>query len=116
MKKYTGSCHCGAVRYEVETDLAKVISCNCSHCHKKGFLLHFVPATQFILLSGEENLTDYRFNTEKIAHLFCKTCGVQSFGRGAGKDGVPMVAVNARCLDNVDTDTLEVTKVDGKSM
>ncbi|MEK7181858.1 MAG: GFA family protein, partial [Patescibacteria group bacterium] len=99
MTKYTGGCHCGAVKYEVETDLSEVMDCNCSHCAKKGFLLAFVPADQFQLLSGEESLTEYRFNKKAIAHLFCSICGVQSFGRGSGPDGKEVVALNARCLD-----------------
>lgn len=115
MKKYTGGCHCGAVHYEVEAELDKVMECNCSHCSKKGFLLKFVPADHFKLVSGEDQLSEYRFNTKKIAHLFCKHCGVQSFGKGAGADGSATVALNVRCLDDVDTTALEVVKVDGKN-
>ena len=60
-------------------------------------------------------MSEYRFNTEKIAHLFCATCGVQSFGKAAGRDGTPMVAINARCLDGVDPAALTPQAVDGKS-
>ena len=117
MQTYTGHCHCGAVRFEAQLDLTKpVISCNCSHCGMKGWLLTFIPATQFTLHSGEENLTEYRFNKKHIEHLFCKTCGVQCFARGKDKDGNDTYAVNVRTLDDVDLDALEVTKVDGKSL
>ena len=115
MKTYTGGCHCGVVRYEVETDLAKVISCNCSHCDKKGLLLAFVPSEQFRLISGGDNLTDYQFNKKIIHHLFCSICGVQSFSRGTGKDGKEMVGINVRCLDDVDMGSITVTPFDGKS-
>ena len=81
----------------------------------KGFLLTFIPADTFTLLSGEESLTEYRFNTQKIQHLFCSICGVQSFGRGNGPDGAPMVAINVRCLDNVDTEALTIVAYDGKT-
>ncbi|MEK7567994.1 MAG: hypothetical protein AAB513_03695 [Patescibacteria group bacterium] len=67
MKKYTGGCHCGAVPYEVETDLEKIISCNCSHCEKKGLLLVFVDKDKFKLLKGEDNLTEYKFNKKKYS-------------------------------------------------
>ncbi len=113
MKTYTGGCHCGAVRYEVETDIAKVISCNCSHCHAKGLLLNFVDQEKFKLLSGEENLTEYNFNKKTIRHLFCKTCGVESFARGAT---FPKVSINVRCLDEVDTSTLIITPYNGKDL
>jgi hypothetical protein len=125
MKTYEGGCHCGAVRYEVELDLpvraedgsvapGSVIECNCSHCYSKGLLLAFVPETKFTLLKGEKDLTEYRFNTEKIAHLSCKHCGVQSFGRGQRSDGTPTVSINVRCLDGVDEHDLVLTPYDGK--
>jgi hypothetical protein len=114
-KKHTGSCHCGKVRFEVTTDLARVNECNCSHCSRKGFLLHFVPPEHFTLLSGEDQLTEYKFNRMVISHLFCRTCGVQSFGRGKKRDGTPVIALNVRCLEDVDPKTLAITQVDGRS-
>lgn len=114
--KYIGGCHCGAVRYEVEMELTKGMTCNCSHCSKKGFILAFVLAEQFALLSGEENLTLYEFNKKMIQHVFCKTCGVQSFGRGKGQGGVPTAMINVRCLDNVDLSTLQITEFNGKDI
>ena len=114
-KKYTGGCHCGQARFEVTADLSTVISCNCSICHKRGLLLTFVPPEQFKLVAGEEKaLVDYQFNKKVIHHLFCKTCGVRSFGRGVGPQG-PMVAINTRCLDDVDANTLNIQHFDGKS-
>ena len=115
MTTYSGGCHCGKVRYQVTLDLGKVMSCNCSMCGKKGSLLTFVPAAMFTLVSGEGEMTSYKFNKKVIDHLFCSTCGVTSFARGVGKDGQPMVAVNARCLDGVDPASLEVMHFDGAS-
>jgi hypothetical protein len=113
---YKGGCHCGKVSYEVKTDLGTVISCNCSICSKKGYLLSFVPPEQFRLLSGEEALTDYQFNKHAIHHLFCSACGIQSFARGKKRDGSPMVAINVRALEGVDIGGLKVTSVDGRSL
>lgn len=114
MKTYTGSCHCGAVTFNVTTDIQKVISCDCSHCSRKGMLLTFVPATQFTLTSGEDSLTEYRFNKKVIAHLFCKTCGVQGFGKATAADGTETVAINVRCLHDIDLDAIPVEKVNVK--
>lgn len=112
---HKGGCHCGAVRYQVENvDLANTITCNCSRCAKLGTILTFVPATSFLLLSGEDKLTDYQFNKKVIHHLFCNVCGIQSFSKGVGKGGEQTVAVNARCLDGVDIDDLAPEKFDGK--
>jgi len=115
IKKHIGSCHCGKVRYEVTTALQKVISCNCSICAKKGYLLAFVPEKDFTLLAGEETLTDYQFHQKKIHHLFCSVCGVSSFGKGVGSQGQNMYAVNVRCLDDVNLDTLAIVPFDGRS-
>jgi hypothetical protein len=115
MKTYTGGCHCGAYRYDVSTDLEKVIVCNCSRCHKLGLVLTFVAPEAFTLTTGGESaLTDYRFNKKVIQHLFCPTCGVESYARGKGPDGTEMIAINVRCLDGVELDSLTLTPVNGK--
>jgi hypothetical protein len=115
MKTRTGGCHCGNVKFEVETDLAQVMECNCSHCAKRGFLLTFVSPEQFKLTHGEEReLRDYRFHTKQIAHLSCPACGVESFMRGKKPDGTAVVGINVRCLDDVDTRSLQPMQVDGK--
>ena len=111
MKTYTGGCHCGAVRYEVEMDLKKVMECNCSHCSKKGFLLSFVDRDKFSLQSSEDMLIEYFFNKKTIRHLFCRVCGVQSFAEGVT---FPKVAINVRCLDEVDVSKLTIEQVNGK--
>jgi hypothetical protein len=111
----TGGCHCKAVRYEAELDLKDaVLECNCSHCQTKGFLLNFLPSDKFKLLSGEDKLTEYRFNTEKIAHLFCKVCGVQCFAKGE-KDGEATWAVNVRTIDGIEPAELTKTPVNGRA-
>lgn len=116
MQTYSGGCHCGRVRYDVTTALSPVLSCNCSICQKRGSMLTFVPRAAFKLTSGEQDLTDYQFNRKVIHHLFCKNCGISSFSTGTGPDQQEMVAVNVRCLDNIDLDALTVTTFDGKSL
>lgn len=114
--KYTGSCHCGAVRYTVEADLSQpVMACNCSMCGRTGTLLSFVPSESFHLEQGSDSLTDYQFNKHRIHHLFCKVCGIKSFARGVGPGGKEMAAVNVRCLEGVDPEKLQVKHFDGKS-
>jgi hypothetical protein len=114
--KYTGGCHCGKVRYEVEMDLKGTMACNCSICQKRGSLLSFVPEENFKLLSGEKDLKDYQFNKKIIHHYFCTTCGILSFGAGKGPDGKPMRAINIRCLDNIDLEKVPVTMFNGRDM
>ncbi|MDY7227718.1 GFA family protein [Hyalangium rubrum] len=113
---YKGGCHCGKVRYEVKLDLNELISCNCSICAKTASILAFVPAQEFKLLSGEDALTDYQFGKKHVHHLFCSTCGIRSFGSGEMPDGRAMRAINVRCLEGVNVDTLKITPFDGKSL
>ena len=115
MARHEGGCQCGRVRYAAEVELDSVIACNCSRCGKLGSILAFAPASAFELRRGEDALTEYLFNTHTISHLFCETCGVQSFGRGVGPDGVAMAAINVRCLDDVDVFALKPHPFDGKS-
>jgi hypothetical protein len=113
---YSGGCQCAKVRYEVQMDIGEVIACNCSRCGRLGSLLAFAPATNFKLLSGDADLTKFKFNKHMIEHQFCSTCGIQSFAIGTHpKTGAKMAAINVRCLDDVDVDALKVKKVDGKS-
>jgi len=80
-----------------------------------GFVLAFAPRQSFVLNSGEDNLSEYLFNKKTIQHLFCKTCGVQSFAYGSMPDGSPTVAINANCLDGVEPRDLDSKHVDGRS-
>ncbi|CAI8935880.1 CENP-V/GFA domain-containing protein [Methylocaldum szegediense] len=94
---YRGSCHCEAVVFEVEAPERVVCQdCNCSICSKSGFLHLIVPKSRFRLLTGEENLAVYTFNTGVAKHLFCKTCGIKPFYiPRSNPDGYD---VNVRCL------------------
>lgn len=119
-KTYTGGCHCGAVRYEADMDLSKgTLRCNCSMCSKSRAWLVGVSSDDFRLLKGQEMLSDYQFNRKNIHHLFCKNCGVKSFGRAnVGPDGKGMVAVMLSCVDNIpdaDLAALQIMYVDGRN-
>ncbi|MEJ2200878.1 MAG: GFA family protein [Desulfuromonadaceae bacterium] len=116
MKRYQGSCHCGGIRFEVSGDLQRVIECNCSICRRKGAKLWFVPRPQFTLLSDRQKLATYRFGAERIAHHFCPICGIAPFGEGIDPQGNEITAVNVRCLDGVDLDSLPVKHFDGASL
>ena len=109
---HKGGCHCGAVRFEVDAPAdIEATSCNCSICNKTGFLHLIVPADRFRITAGEDNLTDYRFNTGTAKHLFCKTCGVKAFYRPRSHpDGW---SVNVHCIDQDTVGTVTVTEFDG---
>ncbi|HEX5421502.1 MAG TPA: GFA family protein [Gammaproteobacteria bacterium] len=116
VKHYKGGCQCGAVTYEVDADLDHTITCNCSRCQRLGAVLAFAPRSSFQLKSGEQNLSEYLFNKKQIRHLFCKTCGIESFAFGAMPDGSPIAAINVNCLESVDPRSLSSEHVDGRSL
>jgi hypothetical protein len=102
-KTYRGGCHCGAVRFEADLDLAQgTFKCNCSICFKTRAWMAFIPASDFRLLSGEEALGDYQFGKRVIHHRFCKRCGVRSFAQAKDPMGNEMRAVRVNCLDGVE--------------
>jgi hypothetical protein len=96
-----GGCHCGAVRFCAAVDdeaAVTVQNCNCSMCAKTGFLHWIRPASRFRITRGQDQLSEYRFNTGTARHLFCRTCGVKSFYvPRSNPDGW---SVNWRCLDD----------------
>jgi hypothetical protein len=113
MKTYHGSCHCGAVRFECELDLAAGTSkCNCSACAKGRFWKAIVMAPSFRLSRGAEALLDYQFGHRVIHHLFCKHCGIKPFGRANVKElGGEFYAVNVACLDDATVEELATAPV-----
>ena len=113
--RYSGSCHCGKIAYEVEGTLDEVIEYNCSHCSRKGYLLWFVPRDKVSLATPPDQLATYTFNKHVIQHHFCSTCGCAPFGFGDNPKTGAMAAINVRCLEDVDRSKLKVVQVDGKS-
>jgi len=110
---YSGSCHCGAVRFEVEAhEDVEVEECNCSICRMSGHLHLIVPAARFRLLAGEESLSTYRFNTGVAEHRFCRICGIKSFYvPRSNPDGID---VNLRCL-SPEPRSVSVVAFDGRN-
>lgn len=115
--KYSGSCHCGKVAFEVEGEIDQAMACNCSICKRKGSLMWFVPKTQFSLKTPDENAATYLFNKHKISHRFCPACGIHPYGEAVHpKTGVPTAAINIRCIEGLDPDSIKVVHFDGASI
>ena len=113
MQTYEGGCHCRRVRFRVTAELTGIADCNCSVCTKKGFLHLIVPPEQFELLSGEDALSTYQFNTGMAKHTFCRHCGIHAFY--VPRSDPDKIDVNVRCLDNVDLGAITVHPFDGRN-
>ena len=112
--KHKGGCHCARVRFEVMAPAAiEVGDCNCSMCSKTGYLHLVVKKEQFKLVSGEDALTNYQFNTKTAKHLFCSHCGIKSFY--VPRSHPEGYSVNARCLDEGTVTGMTLRKIDGKN-
>jgi hypothetical protein len=113
---YTASCHCGSVVCTASADFSSGITCNCSICRRKGHILAFAKPENFTLKTPRNNLTVYTFNTHNIRHQFCKTCGCSPFGEGIGSNGEAMVAINLRCIEEIDLGKIKITEFDGAKL
>ena len=112
MTIHHGSCHCGAVQFEVDTPVTPAVRCNCSLCRRKGALMSpFFPANALRITAGEDSLTLYQFNTRVAKHYFCKVCGIYTFHRP--RVAPELYGVNVSCLEGVDALALEVGLNDG---
>ena len=115
-KTYHGSCHCGAVRYEADIDLAAGTGkCNCSYCTKVRTWGVGLKPDAFRLLAGADALAGYQFGSHSAHHRFCRTCGIHPYAEGRDPKGNEMRAINIRCLEGIDLEAVPVTHFDGRS-
>ncbi|MAU59381.1 MAG: hypothetical protein CMI62_01485 [Parvibaculum sp.] len=111
---YRGSCHCGRVRFEIDTDLDHVRVCDCSMCRRRGALNHRVKPEDFRLLTPLEELAVYTFHTHTAKDYFCPVCGIQPFRRP--RTAPELWTVNIRCIENIDLDAIPVERVNGSKL
>jgi hypothetical protein len=114
VQTWLGSCHCGAVRFAIETDFPELTTCDCSICRRKNALMVKVHESRFTLLAGEASLTEYQFHTRTARHFFCSACGIYPFHR---KRVTPdFVGVNVFCLEGFDPEGIPVRATVGAAM
>lgn len=99
---WSGSCHCGAVRFRITGEIKELTRCGCSLCRRKGALMGTVHEDGLVIDTGEEHLSLYRWNTGVARHYFCRTCGIYPFHK---KRSMPdHYGVNTGCLEGFEPD------------
>jgi hypothetical protein len=114
LRTCTGSCHCGAVRFEIDTDFPELTMCDCSICRRKNALMVKVHESRFRLLAGDDALTEYLFHTRTARHFFCRICGIYPFHR---KRVTPdYFGINVHCLHDFDPAGMPIRHAVGAAM
>jgi hypothetical protein len=97
-----GSCHCGAVEFEVdlENGYENVRRCNCSMCSRKGAIMAGVPLDRLRVTQGADKLSLYQWNTKTAKHYFCSICGIYTHHQ---RRSVPTeFGFNLACIEGID--------------
>ena len=108
MKTYKGSCHCGAVKYEVDLDLGQGTGkCNCCYCLKARAWAATVKPAAFRLMPGSQEGVAYHQHPEAPTKYHCGRCGIHTHARGdAPYMGGPFVQVFVATLDDASAEEL----------
>ncbi len=95
-----GSCLCGGVRFEVESEPLAVRYCHCASCKKLsgggGTANARVPSESIRILEGEELLRSFQPD-EGSSKTFCSRCGSNLFGGGWPE--APEVSLRLSAID-----------------
>lgn len=114
MTTHQGGCHCGKVTFEVDAPAEIDASrCNCSVCRMTGYLHLIVPSNDFRLLSGQDDIETYTFNTGVAKHYFCRHCGIKSFY--VPRSHPSGISVNINCLDPQTIRSIDEQPFDGQN-
>ena len=118
MQTHHGSCHCGNIGFEMETDVSRVATCNCSFCVRRGAILHSVRSANFRILQGAPGEPDgaKTYGSGIFLHHFCPNCGIQCFTRVVGGRFHGYVNVNIGCFDPSLIEGLTPFEFDGASL
>ncbi|RDA91295.1 hypothetical protein CP533_6338 [Ophiocordyceps camponoti-saundersi (nom. inval.)] len=119
MKTYRGNCHCGAIVFEVDmAEIEAARACNCSICHKKGYLwLSPEDETRLRFVKGsDESMTGYTFGPKKIKHQFCPTCATPLMARNDEAAPGKRLVLNAHAIQGLNTWNLKIEPFNGAAI
>ena len=90
--RYTGSCLCGEVRFEIAGEFEHFYLCHCEYCRKDTGSAHaanlFSSAAALKWVSGEDYVRQFNLPATRHNKCFCGTCG----------SALPMIQMNGQLL------------------
>lgn len=93
--QYDGSCNCKVVQFEISGDFERFFLCHCQRCRKNTGSAHaanlFSAKGTLKWVSGEENVTVFRYPNARHTRAFCKTCG-SALPHARGESGLVVPA------------------------
>ncbi len=94
----SGSCHCGAVRFELAAPPEEVTDCNCSICRRLGVLWAYYRPDQVTMIREPGATLAYVWSDKLLEFHTCRTCGCTTSWEPVDKARDRM-AINARLID-----------------
>lgn len=74
-----GECNCGAVSFEIDTDISQVFVCHCSICRKatgsNGIAVVLTETSALSWLRGEDDIATWKKPDADWQTWFCRACG-----------------------------------------
>ncbi|AXI02160.1 GFA family protein [Aquirhabdus parva] len=114
MTTYLGACHCGSVKFSINSMITELTTCDCTLCLMRNAVMARVPEQSLKVIEGEKFLTLYQWNTFRAKHYFCSQCGIYVFHR---KRAMPdHFGINVFCLTGFDMTSVAVRATDGANM
>ena len=108
----TGTCHCGAVRFELTENPEFLVDCNCNICRRLGALWGHVPIGSVTVIAASDATRAYIQGSKTLSTHSCTTCGCTTHWESLLPDGKKM-AVNFRMCDPETVSQFQVRKLDG---
>ena len=114
MDPLKGTCHCGAISFEVRNPRDFLTDCNCSQCRRKRALWLHGLCSDIDVSYDEEAVIRYVWGDKMLATVFCKTCGCTTHWEGLGEQTAESrMAVNAAMAEPDDLKRFKVRHFDG---
>ena len=111
----SATCHCGAVRLEVDRKPRQLTDCNCSVCRRYGALWAYYSTNTVRFLCAEDAFAVYVWGKGSIEFCHCRSCGCVTHHQRVRKTRDSTVAVNARMMEPERITSIRIRKLDGAS-